>query len=191
MHADATREWCLRTEGKRDNVIEDIEEKYLRLLAHANRENGPPPDLYTLEHSYIYNRTVHKDPTFFARRQFRTSQNPRLKQWSYRDVPEFEEKVQAVNETGVDWKLVHLAFYPEVRAQKEYDEASTQRAELLASLEVIAGHEALRTLEYVDLPVEQPERMNVTETNYHPSLWGMEFYGEAVAEMIIRNGLLK
>ena len=190
LHSDATREWCLQTEGRRDAVVEAIEDKYLDLLAHANSADGPPPDLFTIEHSYLYNRFVHRDPTYFARQQFRPSQNPRLKQWSYRDIPGFAEAMASVNATGVPWRLVHLAFYPEVKAQKEY-ELSTQRAELLASLEAMAGHQAFRTLDYVELPVDRPERMNVTPTNFHPSLWGMEFYGNAVAEMIIQNGLLE
>lgn len=189
LHKGATREWCLETEGSRDEIVEEFEDKYVRLLAHANSESGPPPDIFTLRNSYIYNRIVHHDPTYFARKQFRPSQNPRLKQWSYRDIPGFTDALETVKGYGVNWRLVHLAFYPEVRAGREY-ELFTQRAELLASLESLAGHQALGTLAHVDLPVENPERMNMTEENFHPSLWGMEFYGEAVAEMVIRHGLL-
>ena len=190
VHAAATREWCLRTMGKRDAVVEDIENKHRAILEHAHSNENNVPDILTIRNTFIFNRIVHSDATYFAKRVYRPSSNPRLAERSYEKFPRFVSNLAQVERSGIEWRLLHLAFYPEVKAQTEYL-LTPQRSELLKSLTDLAGHEPLRTLDYIDLPVENPERMNVTETNFHPSLWGMELYGKAVAEMIIRNGLLE
>jgi hypothetical protein len=33
--------------------------------------------------------------------------------------------------------------------------------------------------------------MNAAPDNFHPSLWGMELYANAVAEALVRNELVK
>ena len=189
LHPGATAEWCRAMIGKRDRIVEEIEDKYRRLLAYANSEAGPPPDILTLKHSYFYNRVVHKDATHFARRNYRGSQLPRIRQWSYREVPGFGALVADIDSQKVPWRLVHLAYYPEVKAGREYI-LTTQQAELLSTLEAMAGNDALHTLEFVKEPLAEPERINVAPTNFHPSVFGMEFYGDTVANMIIEQNLL-
>ena len=86
--------------------------------------------------------------------------------------------------------LFHLAFYPEIKAKTEYILRPPQKA-LLDSLEAVTGKTVLRTTDYVRMPVPQAKRMNATADDNHPSLWGMEFYANAVAEALVRNGLVK
>jgi hypothetical protein len=53
----------------------------------------------------------------------------------------------------------------------------------------MTGRTVLCTTDYVQMPMPPPERMNAAPDNFHPSLWGMEFYAKAVAEALVRNGL--
>jgi hypothetical protein len=34
-----------------------------------------------------------------------------------------------------------------------------------------------------------PERLNVSPDNFHPSLWGMQFYADVVADALVREHL--
>jgi len=58
--------------------------------------------------------------------------------------------LERIKTTGVPWFPFHLAFYPELKAGKEYILDAYQRA----------------------LPVPDPERMNMGPENFHPSLLG-------------------
>ncbi|MEQ8346447.1 MAG: SGNH/GDSL hydrolase family protein [Sneathiellaceae bacterium] len=185
---EASLDWCNATKGRRDDRVAEIEEKYLRVLDHAYAGNDPRPSLTTLSHSYIYNFIKYADPVRFSRTRFRASQNPRLKVDSYEEVPGFADSVAAAKASGVPVRLVHLAIYPELLEGKEYI-LSEQGERLLASMERMVGSTALETTDYVPIPAD-PARMNQTEENYHPSLFGMEVYARAVAGMILENGLL-
>lgn len=185
---EADAEWCNAMKGKRDDRVEAIEEKYLRVLDHAYAGSDPRPSLTTLSHSYIYNFLEYADPVRFARRVFRPSQNPRLKVDSYGQVPGFAQTVAAARSTGVPVYLAHLAIYPEMLEGKEYL-LTPQGDSLLHSMEDIVGSRAFATTDYVAIP-DDPARMNLSADNYHPSLFGMEVYANAVANMILQNGLL-
>jgi hypothetical protein len=86
--------------------------------------------------------------------------------------------------------LYHLAFYPEIKANKEYLQSPQEEA-LLGSLESITEVKIFRTLDHVARPVDRPERIYVSPNDYHPSLWGMEFYANAVAEALFRERILE
>ncbi|MFZ5867686.1 MAG: hypothetical protein ACOYXY_17510 [Thermodesulfobacteriota bacterium] len=88
---------------------------------------------------------------------------------------------------GIPYILVHLPFYPEVVADKEYIMDKKEEG-LLESLERLTGHKVYGLLDFVKRPVEKPERMNVNPDNYHPSRWGMQFYATAVADLLISKG---
>jgi hypothetical protein len=82
---------------------------------------------------------------------------------------------------------VHLPFYPEVVADKEYIMDKKEEG-LLESLERLTGHKVYGLLDFAKRPVKKPERMNVNPDNYHPSRWGMQFYATAVADLLISKG---
>jgi len=53
------------------------------------------------------------------------------------------------------------------------------------------GQSVLRTTDYVELPVPAPERLNASAEDFHPSLWGMEFYANAVADALVKERLAR
>jgi len=85
-------------------------------------------------------------------------------------------------------RLVHLAIYPEILEGREYL-ISAQQQRLLDSLHAMFGQEAAQTLPHAD-PPDDLMSINKSETDFHPSLRGMEFYGDAVADILIDEGLV-
>ncbi len=188
VHEKATHEWCQNTLGKRDSLVEEIEAKYRRLLLHANSETGPPPDIFTLKHSFILNYLVNGDPLFFNRRIYRPSQNPRLAAYDFEHVDGFEETFNSVKSNNIPIKFVHFAIYPELLKEVEYD-VSPQRESLLKSLELMTGEKVFPTIGNAEAP-EDLGSINITADNFHPSLIGMGFYADAVSNIIMDNQLL-
>jgi hypothetical protein len=189
----ATYEWCERLARTRttDAVLERTIRKHRVLLEHNNPTQGlARANVLTLRHSFLYNRVVSGDAFSFLWEQIPAGTNPRVSYQSYAEDPDFLRSLDRINTTGVPWVLFHLAFYPEIKAETEYILRPTQKA-LLDSLEAVTGKKVLRTTDYVRLPVPQAKRMNATADDNHPSLWGMEFYAKAVAEALVRNGLVK
>ena len=189
----ATYEWCERLARTRttDAVLERIIRKHRVLLEHNNPTRRlARANVLTLRHSFLYNRVVSGDAFAFLWERIPVGTNPRVSYQSYAEDPGFLRALDRVNTTGVPWVLFHLAFYPEIKAKTEYILRPPQKA-LLDSLEAVTGKTVLRTTDYVRMPVPQAKRMNATADDNHPSLWGMEFYANAVAEALVRNGLVK
>jgi len=189
----ATYEWCERLARTRttDAVLERIIRKHRVLLERNNPTRGlARANVLTLRHSFLYNRVVSGDAFAFLWERVPVGTNPRVSYQSYAEDSDFLRSLDRINTTGVPWVLFHLAFYPEIKAKTEYILWPPQKA-LLDSLEAVTGKKVLRTTDYVRMPVPQAKRMNATADDDHPSLWGMEFYANAVAEALVRNGLVK
>lgn len=184
----ATREWCDRTlaAGGQDEVVAALTAKWSRLLDHARQDSYTTPNPYTLSHSYLWNRFVEGDTYHFARREFTPTQNPRVPFSSYAEDEQFVRAVERVKGMGIPLEIMHLSVFNEISKGEEYILTDIDRS-LLESLSELTGKTIHETTGYVDMPVEGPERMNHSPDNHHPSLWGMEFYANAVAEMLIRN----
>jgi hypothetical protein len=181
LHERATYDWCVGMRGRpdRDRVLEEIFRRRERIAGRR-----PPADALSLRNSYLLDRVLHGHP---FRAVERGSGNPRMSLADYAADEGFARALRTLRESGVPVILVHLAYYPEIKEGVEYIATFVQRRQL-ESLARALGHEPLRTIDHTRMPVERPERMNASEDNYHPSLWGMAFYGEVVAEMLIRNG---
>ncbi|PYO52981.1 MAG: hypothetical protein DMD84_07770 [Candidatus Rokuibacteriota bacterium] len=189
----ATYEWCERLARTRtsDAVLERIIRKHRALLERNNPTRRlARANVLTLRHSFLYNRVVSGDAFAFLWKRIPAGTNPRVSYQSYAEDPGFLRSLDRINTTGVPWVLFHLAFYPEIKAKTEYILRPPQKA-LLDSLEAVTGKTVLRTTDYVRMPVPQAKRMNATADDNHPSLWGMEFYANAVAEALVRHGLVK
>lgn len=188
----ATYEWCQSMKGTKrvDGLLTRLVEKHRTALAN-NDPTGKlrVASLVTVAHSYLYNLLVKGDPFDFLWSQIPTRVNPRFPFEDYSKDERFMRDFERIRATGVPWITFHLAFYPEIRANQEYI-LNPPEAALLSSLEVVTGKRVLRTTDYVEMPLPQPERMNFGADNYHPSLWGMEFYAKAVAEALVRSGLV-
>ena len=189
----ATHEWCERLAQTRttDAVLERIIRKHRVLLERNNPTRRlARANVLTLRHSFLYNRVVSGDAFAFLWERIPVGANPRVSYQSYAEDSGFLRSLDRINTTGVPWVLFHLAFYPEIKVKTEYILRPPQKA-LLDSLEAVTGKKVLRTTDYVRMPVPQAKRMNATADDNHPSLWGMEFYANAVAESLVRNGLVK
>lgn len=189
--ASATYEWCLKTLKAKepDDVLRRLIGKHRRLLARFG-EYPLAANVWDLDHLYLYDRLVRGNPFWTVDRRVPAGVNPRTDLQRYADDPRFMEDLAKIKTSGVKWMLFHLAFYPEIKANREYI-TSRQETVLIESLEQATGKKVLRTTDFVKMPVEQPERLNVSTDNFHPSLWGMEFYANAVAEALAREELVE
>lgn len=185
VHGAATHEWCLsaKASGERDSVIEALERKYQR----ARRPGGAQPaNIMATNVSYLWNRVRHGDPFKNIPDKFSF---PSLTIDSYAEDEQFVEAVKAAKADPADKLLFHMAFYPEVIAREEYI-LNFREERLLNSLLDITGMPVIETLANVTLPLENPERMNSSPDNFHPSLWGMEFYADVFIKGLVKQGLI-
>jgi hypothetical protein len=183
----ATSEWCRSMKGtKQANapVLDEIQASYNRA---RNVGGSLTADIWTWRHSYLWSRIVSGNPfdgletTFFF---------PSLDLNSYALDAQFIARVAKLKSMGTRVVLFHMAFYPEVKIGEEYI-VNYREASLLKSLAETTGWTIHGTLPYVSLPVDQPERMNAAPDNYHPSLWGMEFYAKTATRMLKSEGHVK
>jgi GDSL-like lipase/acylhydrolase family protein len=189
LMASANYEWCktMAGTGRVDAVLSRLIEKR-RVLQQKAR--GPVPSVWDLRRSYLFDRIWRPNLFWQSGTHLRPAQNPRHAYSSYAQDARFKENLGRLRASGPRLVLYHLAFYPEIKANKEYLQ-SPQEAALLGSLESITEMKIFRTLDYVVRPVDRPERIYVSAEDYHPSLWGMKFYANAVAETLFREGILE
>ncbi len=185
-HPDATAAWCRSRKGRTgaDRVLRDVEAVYQRGVSVGERRAA---NAFTLRHSYVLARLRRGDPFAGVPGMFSFPQVPYD---DYADDARFVKSVRAVESTGVPYALVHLAFYPELKAGREYI-TNYREARLLASLARLTEKEILETRGHIRLPIEDPERLIQSPSNYHPSRAGLELYADAVAEIVIRNRLAR
>lgn len=185
IHPDATKEWCedAKIRGTRDKVTDAILEKRRAIIS-------VPGDrwvnIFTLSHSYLYNRLFYGAPFNGLKTWYNL---PSMKIDNFREDKQFIQALKTIKALGAPALLFHHAFYPEVIKGQEYIVTYKEQS-LLDSLIRESGFPVVETLKNVDLPVEKPERMNASKTNFHPSLWGMEFYSKALTRALIDKGLL-
>jgi hypothetical protein len=79
--------------------------------------------------------------------------------------------------------VIHLPFYPEVSAGEEY--MSPIMAEIGREISRLTGRPMHELLDYITLPIGNPERMNSSKDNMHPSTWGMQMYAKAVTKIVV------
>ena len=213
LHPEATLEWCnsMSYKGHLDRIGKEIIDKYRRF----RREDFF--SIFTLSHSYLYALVTEGTPFASAKPKPGQRWSTRLMFDDYAHDARMVENVRWMKDNGIPYLLVHLPIYPEVQAtqkfmlekQEHHPLASLadviypvilvnkefimsrQQRRLLPSLTALTGQEIYRLLDYVEMPIEQSERMNVTPDNYHPSRWGMEFYARAVTELLLQNGHIK
>ena len=186
VHAEATHDWCLQAKerGTRDGVVDAIERKYNR----ARRVGGKrPADIYSTSMSYLWNRIRHGDPFHGVPDKF---DFPTLEIESYKDDARFMSALDLVRTSPAKKFLFHMAIYPEVKDGREYI-VNFNEQKLLDSLRDVSGFDMIETLENTSLPVPDPARMNSAPDNFHPSIWGMEFYSDALIEGLSKQGILR
>ncbi|MCF8118511.1 MAG: SGNH/GDSL hydrolase family protein [Desulfarculaceae bacterium] len=186
-----TYEWAKNAKktGVRDELVKSLEKKYLRM---ADKYGYWFPDPFTLKRSFLLNRLIYGDPYHSDKK--RAFKMTSLSIPSYGDDPQFMKKVRILKQAKVPIALVHLPIYPEVKEGKEYvfglGGSDKIEASLLKSLEDIMGIEVIQLTKYFNMPLKNAEKMNASPTNYHPSLWGMNLYAQAITKALIARGYI-
>ncbi|MBM4329284.1 MAG: SGNH/GDSL hydrolase family protein [Deltaproteobacteria bacterium] len=186
LHPEATLEWCRSMSGKGylDRVGQEIVDKYLRFRQPESARLANPFDL---RKSFLLDKLLKGDSYYSDKYRENSRWSPHLAVDSYDEDAQTVKSVKFLEALGIPYLLVHLPIYPEAVADKEYIMDKKEEG-LLESLERLTGKKVYGLLDFVKRPVEKPERMNVNPDNYHPSLWGMQFYATAVAELLISKG---
>ncbi|MBT8004058.1 MAG: SGNH/GDSL hydrolase family protein [Rhodospirillales bacterium] len=185
IHPDATPEWCekAKARGTTDEVAAAI---FAKREGSIEATGDKWADIYTLSTSFLLNRVLHGNPFHGVKDRYSF---PSMEIDDYARDGGFKAALEKVKSSGVPALMFHHAFYPEVIAGKEYI-MNYKETSLLKSLIRETEFPMIETLKNVDLPVKNPERMNASETNFHPSLWGMDFYSKALTRALVDKGIL-
>ena len=186
FHPEATADWCqkMKASGARDQVLEEAEDVYRRGIGIGERR---VPSILTLRHLYLLARVRHGDPFHGVGEAFSF---PVIQYASYAEDARFVESLRTLEASGIPYVLMHLPIYPELKAGREYI-LTNQEARLLKSLAQVTGKPIYETTRYTKMPVEKPERLINAEDDHHPSLAGLQFYADAIAEILVRSGFVK
>ncbi len=185
-HPEATSHWCesMKGTGRRDRVLDEIVEAY----AQGTRSGEIRAEhILALRHSYLLARLRYRNPFRGLPGVFSF---PTIDHASYAADSRFIGSLRAIEATGVPYVVVHLARYEELKEGREYL-VDDQEAALLRSLSEVTGKRVLETTQYIRLPVEHPERLIQSPDDHHPALASFHLYAEAVAEMLVQNGMVK
>lgn len=180
----ADERWCREAteRGGEDPLVAELIERHSRMAAQAG---------YTLSNlmdptrSFLLARLMYGEP-FADRRTFRI---PRLDLDDYRADEGFRHSMARIRASGVPFILVHLPIYPEVVDEPGPIFQRNDRA-LWNSLEAAAGQPVASVLEVWPQDLQEPERMNNSPTDYHPSLFGMALYARGIADLLEMRDLL-
>jgi hypothetical protein len=180
---EVTLEWCNRSPRPHrdsDRIVQDLEQRY-RLAAELA---GTRVDLYGLDRSLVLERIRWR---FGGCVSEDTGRNPRHELVGFGDDERMRRNVALVRESGTPLLLFHLATRTELRRGQEYPLGDGRCQSLLASLETLAGSRILMTREHIEVPTDRIEAMAVSDTDDHPSGYGMQVYAKAVARAVMQD----
>jgi lysophospholipase L1-like esterase len=175
LHPEAENDWCEahKKGGPLDRIGSEMIDKYLRF-------RPPRYSVFTPYRSFLFNKIIHGNPFYSnSDRSFGSGITPR-------DLGEDKKlltSIETLNRSGIPYIVIHLPFYPEVSAGEEY--MSPIMAEIGREISRLTGRPMHGLLDYITLPIGNPERMNSSKDNMHPSTWGMQMYAKAVTKIVV------
>jgi hypothetical protein len=176
-----TAAWCdaHKKDSPYDQVARDVISRYERVRDPTNPHYYQK--IFTLYYSFLWNRLVYKNPfhNFFL-------SDPQLTAKDYADDKHLAASINAIKQTGIPYLVVHLPLLPEVKAEKEYSDPAV--GEIVQEVGHLTGQPVYGLLDYMPLPMEHPERMTVTNTDLHPSKFGMLLYANAATNLVLKVG---
>jgi hypothetical protein len=179
LHPEAENDWCEahKDGGPLDRIGFEMIDKYLRFRA-------PRYSVFTPHRSFLFHKIIHGNP-FYSNfdRSFGPSVTPR----DMANDKKLLKSIETLNRSGIPYILIHLPFYPEVSTGEEY--MWPVMAEIGREISRLTGQRMHGLLDYIPLPVTNPERINRSRDNMHPSTWGMQMYAEAVSKIVLKGGL--
>lgn len=177
-----TREWCehmLVALDKDDPLLKALNGEFIQ----RRREHYDPVELNSLSTSFLFNRIVHRDPF----RGFIPSLIPRFSENSYAADSRFIENVDHINQSNIPYYIIHLPTYEDLKAGKY--ELSEQEQYLFESVQEVTGKQIINLIEYASSHetnnLDDIEELFMSPYDRHPSLQGIRFYAEVVAEILI------
>jgi hypothetical protein len=181
LHPHATPQWCQSVKGSGDDLTREIVDKYVRL-------RGTRYSPLTPFRSFLWNKLVNKDPFSSPRAMDRISRSVSLQPFS--GDTDFLKAVDTVEATNVPYLLLHVPYYPEVASGDEFLPGDRISQLARSDLEKVTRHRVIGLLENLETPVREPERMNYSSENLHPSSWGMKMIATGALRALIREKLI-
>ena len=189
FNSSVTKEWCdsmLASPNPDDPLLAELNDQSRRLnLAKAARIN-----FTSFSTSLLFNMIVHGNPLpgciEIADYQLWTPSS-RLAISDFASDPRFAQNVVILNQSNVPYYLIQLPTHEEL-AQKKYTPNEQQKL-LLQSLEKLTDKKIISLLEHGSA-IDNFEHLFLhPETLFsHPSYQGLEFFAEAISEMLITKG---
>jgi len=188
-HSKATRDWCrqmVASPRQDDSILAEMEQTVLDARARNNQQ----VNVFTLGHSFLYDRIVRGFPFYTVMQRARPSQNPRHGMNDFSSDGRFMRDVEILKKSGTRLVLVHLAIFEEMAQGKEMIPGPND-VSLQDSLARIVGTPVEATMPNAPLPMANLAAIKNSPADSHPSLVGLDFYGQAVANILVRNGYVK
>ena len=180
FNSSVTKEWCdsmLASPNPDDPLLAELNDQFRRLkLAKATGIN-----FSSLSTSFLFNMIVHGNPLCHLR-----TPNYRLAISDFASDPRFAQNVVILNQSNVPYYLIQLPTYEEL-AQKKYMPNEQQKL-LLQSLQEITDKKIISLLEYGSAIDNLEHLFLLPGFLAHPSYQGLEFFAEAISEMLITKG---
>ena len=161
-----------------DPLLVELNDQFGRLrLAKATRIN-----FSSLSTSFMFNLVVHGNPL----RHLRTP-SYRLAISDFASDPRFAQNMVILNQSNVPYCLIQLPIHEELVQKKHMPDE--QQELLLQSLEKLTGKKIISLLERGSAIDNFEHLFTHPETLFsHPSYQGLEFFAEAISEMLITKG---
>jgi hypothetical protein len=170
--------WC-RTPDLHGPIIREIEERHLLAILHANVR----ADLFTMRRAFAADKLVYGDPF-----RYRTGRLMRHPFSSFLDDRRTAANIEMLKASGVPIALFHMATRSELRRGIEFELSDTERR-LLSSLELALGTPSIQTRERAP-QWDDIETLGITPKDDHPSRAGMDFYGQALMNGLVRSEII-
>ncbi len=187
VHSDASKEWCEEMQARGGPVDDPVLREMEEVVIDAQARSSGKPDFWAIDRSFVWDRLVHNNPFYTTYKTVAPTQNPRIDYNSYSVDPRFVEGVNTLKQSGVPIALTHLSIYHEL-AVGQVMIGNDQQHRLLNSLADLFGEPVLFSADYGDISQEQIADIKRSTEDTHPSDFGMKYYADAIANLLINNG---
>ena len=183
VHPSITKPWCesmMKSRRADDPILKGMNDQYRRIMMEGRYRDV----FFTGSASLVFNRIIYGDAFHGL---FRHLREPALEARAYRGDSRFREQIAYLNASQVPYQLVHLPTYRDLREGKYV--LDNLEKEILQYLRELTGRKIINLLEYTVDPGEQMERLYMLPHDGHPSRQGLEFFADAVFNLLTREGL--
>lgn len=182
----AKREWCERikeNKNKDDEILKAVKQDFSAIMQNDFRHFGRVVDLFTLNHSYVWNVLVYNDP--FNESTFNKFSKISIKNFTQDSL--FVKNVEILKKSGVPIVLLHLPQIEEIKLQK-YQFSFMQKK----IYENLLENSKFPVINIINLDKKiVPETLFMLPEDRHPSMRGLNFFSINVEKALEEYGFLK